>query len=243
MPPTAFAPAPTITWSSHARSSASLCLVSAAHWSSSNAAFAIRKAGPETAQGPNMADNRRINSGSPMAKPRRKPASPQNFPKLFKMITPDLAAWSIRLCSGQTSQKLSSIMVRSASMSAVENSRPSGLFGWTRTRAAVGPSGTTCHPPSENAAACSLYVGAVTRTACAGRRYGIRAINAEAPGAASSAASCGTAQNRRAASSNRDWACMSGSLIQSELGMSGTGYGRGLIPVDRSSHSVFVPPY
>ena len=54
------------------------------------------------------------------------------------------------------------------------------------------------------------------RTRPAGASSGIRAISAEAPGAASTPAPSGTRQNPRAAASSRACARASGSAVQSD---------------------------
>ena len=63
--------------------------VAVAHAGSERAAVPMARAGPETGQGPRA--SRKVSAmgpGARMAKPRRRPARPQNLPKLFRTTVP-----------------------------------------------------------------------------------------------------------------------------------------------------------
>ena len=141
--------------SSRSASCASRARVAAAQSSSRSATVPVAIPGPETAQGPIISAKRSIVSGRAMAKPSRKPASPQNLPKLFRTTVPGRSARCTRLASGITSPKLSSITVRGRSppSSVSDQTRPSGLFGCTTTSAPLSP---TPQPFARKAAQCSL---------------------------------------------------------------------------------------
>ncbi len=124
---------------------------------SSRARVPIVSAGPEIGQGPRLSASVARVSGVPMAKPRRRPARPQNLPRPLRTTTPGVAVSATWPNSGVMSQKLSSMMVRALcpSITSVwDHRRPSGLLGCTSTRTALPASRRL--PARRKAASCSL---------------------------------------------------------------------------------------
>ena len=87
------------------------------------------RAGPLTAHGPIRSRSAGANDLGAITAPNRMPARPQNLPKLLMIRCPSSTACDIMLCSGHTSQKLSSMTHVWAVKSAAEYRCPSGLFG------------------------------------------------------------------------------------------------------------------